>query len=73
MKIIPFPKDRWTGGPYPEGHSRPATDDYHEPDAFEREIELARDNEPLMQMLERRARSIASISLDEVKKRISGE
>jgi len=49
MKIIPFPKYRWTGGPQPESSREenliPARS---EPDDFEQEIALTRRNEPFM-------------------------
>ncbi len=57
MKIIPFPKDRWTG---PD-----------EPDDFEQEIELTRRNEYLMVLLEGRAKHSAAVSLEEIKQRLA--
>ena len=64
MKIIPFPKNRWTGGPYPEGPRSEQED-------FEQEIELTRKNQGLMEMLEGRARYSAAVSLAEIKKQIN--
>jgi hypothetical protein len=63
MRILQFPKERWTGGPYP------AMADRNEPDEFDNEIQLTRQNQELMLMLETRAKAIASVSLDEIKKR----
>jgi hypothetical protein len=63
MRILQFPKGRWTGGP------NPTMADLNEPDEFDKEIQLTRQNQQLMLMLETRARAIASVSLDEIKKR----
>ena len=63
MKIIPFPKDRWTGGP-------PARS---EPDDFEQEIERTRRNERLMMMLEARAIHSAAVSLEEIKQQLAND
>ena len=63
MRILQFPKERWTGGPYSTMADR------NEPDEFDKEIQLARQNQQLMLMLETRAKAIASVSLDEIKKR----
>jgi hypothetical protein len=65
MRILQFPKERWTGAPYPTMADR------NEPDEFDKEIQLTRQNQQLMLMLEKRAEAIASVSLDEIKKRIS--
>ena len=65
MRILQFPKKRWTGGPYP------TVADRNEPDDFDNEIQLARQNQQLLLMLETRAKAIASVSLDEIKKRIA--
>lgn len=43
--------------------------DRNEPDEFDNEIQLTRQNQELMLMLETRAKAIASVSLDEIKKR----
>ena len=64
MKIIPFPKTRWTGGPYPESLMTDQED-------FEQEIELTRKNEGLMEMLEGRAKYSAAVSLADVKRQIN--
>jgi hypothetical protein len=45
--------------------------DHTEPDEFDNEIHLTRQNQQLMLMLESRAKAIASVSLDEIKKRIA--
>jgi hypothetical protein len=66
MRILQFPKERWTGGP-----PYPTMADRNEPDEFDKEIQLTRQNQQLMLMLEKRAEAIASVSLDEIKKRIS--
>ena len=63
MKIIPFPKNWWTGGPYPERLS--------EPDDFEQEMEQTRQNQSLITMLEDRAKDRAAVSLAEIKQRLS--
>lgn len=63
MRILQFPKERWTGGSYPTMADR------NEPDEFDNEIQLTRQNQQLMLMLETRAKAIASVSLDEIKKR----
>ena len=63
MRILQFPKERWTVGPYPTMADR------NEPDEFDNEIQLTRQNQQLMLMLETRAKAIASVSLDEIKKR----
>jgi len=65
MRILQFPKERWTSGPYPTMVDR------NEPDEFDKEIQLARQNQQLMLMLETRARATGSVSLDEIKKRIA--
>jgi hypothetical protein len=65
MRILQFPKERWTGAPYPMIEER------KEVDEFEKELQLTRENEGLMTLLEKRAKAIASVSLDEIKKRIA--
>jgi hypothetical protein len=45
--------------------------DHTEPDEFDKEIQLTLQNQQLMLMLESRAKAIASVSLDEIKKRIA--
>jgi hypothetical protein len=65
MRILQFPKERWTGAPYPTMQER------KEHDEFDHEILLTRQNEQLMLMLETRAKASASVSLDEIKKRIA--
>jgi hypothetical protein len=42
-------------------------------DDFNREIELTRDNKQLMRLLERRAKQKATVSLEEVKRRLGIE
>ena len=65
MRILQFPKGRWTGRSYP------TMTDHTEPDEFDKEIQLTLQNQQLMLMLESRAKAIASVSLDEIKKRIA--
>jgi hypothetical protein len=65
MRILQFPKQRWTGAPYP------TIQDHKEVDEFEKELQLTRENVALMTMLEKRAKAIASVSLDEIRKLIA--
>ena len=65
MRILQFPKQRWTGSPYP------AIEEHKEVDEFEKELQLTRENIALMTMLEKRAKAIASVSLDEIRKLIA--
>ena len=75
MRMLQFPKQRWTGGLYPTMDAQGKLDklilEHNELDEFEKEIQLTRQNEPLMSMLEKRAKAIASVSLEEIKKRMA--
>jgi hypothetical protein len=78
MNVFPFRKGKQTPGNYfkplwqedfilgrnPQIDLRPAKDD------FSQEIEMTRENEGLMAILKERAQEPATISLQEVKKRI---